>query len=362
VNLEQFSPYKVIQLYDEIAAYRNHEVDLFQRYPVHVKIDLTESCNQACSFCFYGDDNRDIGIKRDNITKGNHFVPLAVLQPTLLDLAAGGTKAITLIGGGEPLLYPHIKKILQTLSDTPMQFGVVSNGGRPMDEELLDLLSKAAWLRLSLDTLDPDKYLKLHRPKNPAVDNLPHTLQNLKAMLERRKNGMAIGASFLLNPANYTEIVSFARELRDIGLDYVEYKPMYLDRLGEQQKEFFLGILPELEMVKKLATSQFKVIVLMDRMSDSTFVTRDFTRCWVNGITTHIGVDGQVYPCCVLAYANGMEYGNLHEQNFRDIWLGERRLKINERLTPERCPRCWSDKTNELIEHILYETKHPNFI
>ena len=69
MNLSQFSPYKVIQLYELLATYRGRSNDLFQSYPVHVKIDLTESCNHRCQFCFYNDEHRDIGVKRENITK-----------------------------------------------------------------------------------------------------------------------------------------------------------------------------------------------------------------------------------------------------------------------------------------------------
>ena len=362
MSLLQFSPYKIMQLYGTIADYRVHADGLFKRYPVHVKIDLTEACNHRCEFCFYNDENRDIGVKRENISKGTRSIPFDKLKATLLDLSHGGTQAITLIGGGEPTLHPHFKEILQTLASIDIQFGMVSNGARGMDEETFDLLLKSTWLRFSIDTLDPQTYLELHNPKNQKVDNLPNTLDNLKTILARRSQKTVVGASFLIHPLNYTEIVSFAQNMKEMGVDYVEYKPMYMNSLGESQKEFFLGIRHTLDEVKKVGNEKFKVIVLMDRMSDNTFVSKDYTKCWMHYFTTHIGVDGEVYPCCVLAYAAEKGYGNLKQQSFADIWLGEKRKKIIESLTPDRCPRCWSDKTNELIEHILFDSLHPFFI
>jgi len=362
MNLQQFSPYKILQLYDEIVKYRDRHMELFERYPIHVKIDLTESCNHQCSFCFYGDDNRDEGIIRENISKGHKAIPFNILKSTLLDLAAGGTEAVTLIGGGEPLLHPRIKEIISTIVETGMQFGVVTNGGRPMDDELYALLLNATWIRFSLDAVNPKTYLKLHRPKNQEVDNLAHTLKNLKTVLKRRTNSTMVGASFLLTPSNYSEIVPFALKMKAMGLDYIEYKPMYLDSLGESQKDFFRELLPVLNEVKRINSDNFKVIVLMDRMSDDTFVSKDFTRCWVHYITTHIGADGRVYSCCVLAYAAETEYGSLHEKTFSEIWKGDIRRKKIESLVAEKCPRCWADKTNEVIEHILFELPHAHFL
>jgi radical SAM protein with 4Fe4S-binding SPASM domain len=240
-------------------------------------------------------------------------------------------------------------------------FGVVTNGGRPMDDEFFNLLLKADWLRFSIDTVSPEAYLALHRPKNPARDNLEHTLANLQAVLERRTKTM-VGASFLIHPGNRDDIVLFAQQMKAAGLDYVEYKPVYLSGQATAMRDFFLSVKPALAEARTLASDHFKVFVLLDRMSDDTFVTRDFGHCRIQYLTAHIGADARVYPCCVLCYAEPFVYGDLHEQTFGEIWSGTTRQGLMHRLTPDTCPRCWSDRANEAMQYLLSDVPHADFI
>lgn len=362
MKLEQFSPCKVVHHLPEVARYRDRIEALYARYPLHVKMDLTELCNHRCPACFYGEAHRNLGIERTNIAKGSRSIPVDTVREVVQALAAGGTRAVTLVGGGEPLLHPEIHEVLRTMNDCELQFGVITNGARPMDEELERLLVGAAWIRVSLDTLDAALYERLHRPKGKLGGNLERTLANLRNLLARRDR-TTVGVSFLVQEESAPQILPFCRGVKELGVDYVQYKPVY--RAGGTQDEhrrFVSRLLPDLRAAHELAGPDFKVITMLDRMGDHSTASRDFKRCWVHALTCHVGADSRVYPCCVSAYAAPMALGSLAEQGFDAIWRGPARLAVIEQLRADRCPPCWSDQTNSILEAALVGAPHPDFL
>ncbi|KKL64314.1 hypothetical protein LCGC14_2166230, partial [marine sediment metagenome] len=68
--------------------------------PIHPQIYITNRCNLNCSFCSCSDRQKTLEMKFDEVKE-------------VIDiLEDAGAKAITISGGGEPLLHPEINKII----------------------------------------------------------------------------------------------------------------------------------------------------------------------------------------------------------------------------------------------------------
>jgi len=104
--------------------------------PLHVQLIPTNRCNLKCSFCSC--DNEDRSIEMSKI----QAVEIA------RQLKALGTEGITITGGGEPLLWPHLSTLLIALKAFNMKSGLVTNGVllQRLDAKSLNNLT---WCRIS---------------------------------------------------------------------------------------------------------------------------------------------------------------------------------------------------------------------
>lgn len=101
--------------------------------PLHVKLHPTNRCNLKCSFCTFANrDNAELSINR--------------IISFLEQAYSIGCRAITISGGGEPLLHPNINEIISYAYQLGISVGIVTNG------TVLDKVSdweKVVWCRVS---------------------------------------------------------------------------------------------------------------------------------------------------------------------------------------------------------------------
>lgn len=107
------------------------------RFPGHVILAVTNRCNLHCSYCYA----RNAGSKGPDIPTDKMF--------GLIDeLFRMGTRYIVLTGG-EPLLRPDIKTIIDHVSGQGMKCGMSTNG--LLLEERLDVFENISGINISLD-------------------------------------------------------------------------------------------------------------------------------------------------------------------------------------------------------------------
>jgi len=89
--------------------------------------------------------------------------------------------------------------------------------------------------------------------------------------------------------------------------------------------------------------------------------TKDYQSCWVQHFSTHVGVDSNIYPCCILTYRPEASLGSLLDQPFDSIWRGSvREEKIKH--FGSACPRCWWDSINDVLDKVSIEISDGLFI
>jgi radical SAM protein with 4Fe4S-binding SPASM domain len=358
--MHRFSPYKIMHHLDRVS--RSLADPLTP--PMHVQLDLSENCNHNCVFCFFREDAFNTGMKRENIAKGKgrRSIRTEPLLQVISQLGRSGTKAITIVGGGEPLLHPDVEAVLEAIVLSGMQYGVITNGSVGMQGKTLQWLNRAAWIRVSLDAATPEVYARMHQPKNGHADAFNRTLENLKRLRVHCPD-TDIGASFLIHPFNHREIASAAALCRELGLNYIQYKPVYTEARGEDIRPFLPDISVQLEEASRSQNHRFQVISLLSRIDDIAKPSRSYRHCKVHLLNTQIGVDGKVYPCCVLKYVEKYSFGSIYEHSFAEVWTGQKRLEIVKSLDSASCPPCWYDRTNEVLDYLsMSRTKHEAFV
>jgi radical SAM protein with 4Fe4S-binding SPASM domain len=347
--MHRFSPYKVL-----------HNLDLAHQSlrdpctpPIHVQLDLSENCNHNCVFCFFSKDASNTGMKRQNIAKGigRRSLRTRELVSIISEIGQLGTRAITLVGGGEPLMHPKLEAVLEAIVSAEIEYGVITNGTVRINGRVLELLGKATWIRVSLDAALAKTYARVHRPKNLSVDNFESTLRNLRTLREQCPN-TDLGASFLIHPYNISEIARGAELCSNIGLDYIQYKPVYTKDRGDEVRPLLAEIKAQVDTARQMESEHFKVIPLLGRLEDIAKPTREYEKCRIHLLNTQIGVDGKLYPCCVLKYVEDYSYGSIYEHSFSEIWASKKRTEVMKALDPADCPPCWYDKTNEVLDYL----------
>jgi organic radical activating enzyme len=142
-------------------------------------ISPTGNCNYNCEYCSFG--------KRDR----KAFIPYPVIEDYLMKIHHLGCKAVTLTGGGEPMIYPQIGHVIKEILLYKMQLGIITNGYNL--QETLKYPFK--WIRISINNNPSflDEIVKSNPVKNGTIGfsmimtkyNMQITPGFIKTMMEK---------------------------------------------------------------------------------------------------------------------------------------------------------------------------------
>lgn len=229
--------------------------------PISINLDLITACNFQCPHCIDGE-----------IINTGKMLDLKYVKRLIADWAKRGLKSVILIGGGEPVLYPHFEEVVRFLKDLSLQVGIVSNGTNIKKiDNICELLGPKDWVRLSLDAGTDKTFQKIHNPRIKII--LEEIMANVKIM--RRKNSrFQMGFSFLIigddKKANGVNLVNNIKEIlpaaklaKDNGFNYLSLKP-FISPEGERSTTIsdknLAEIKEEIKKAQKIESKGFKVI------------------------------------------------------------------------------------------------------
>ena len=311
-----------------------------KRFPAHVAISVTNRCNLKCSYCFAAYNNKDT----DDITTEKM---LALID----ELDQKGTRLINLTGG-EPLIRPDIKKIIDHITvKKGMKCSMSTNGH--LLENKLKVLKNISSINISLDGNEeqhnlnrgPQDYSKvihaievavkhkipvstctvLNKNNSDCVDHIVH--------LAKEKGFLAIfhfpyGRLKLKENSNYLRIPPVkSKKLMQKIIDYKNagYPVYYSNKTHEYIRDWpFKRPNKILYQTDKLENSDFKVIP-----------------CRAGDLYCFIDANGRVYPCTVIC--GQVPVGNFLKEGFTQAW---------DRLPSLRCQACAYLFQNELSEEL----------
>ncbi|KQS91798.1 GTP 3',8-cyclase MoaA [Chryseobacterium sp. Leaf394] len=185
--------------------------DTFGRVHDYLRISLTDNCNLRCFYCMPEEKYA--------------FAPAAKLMQvdeieTIAKLfVEHGVKKIRLTGG-EPLVRKDAPKILKSLGRLDTELAITTNGIR-VDEMLNELLvANIKAINISLDTLQPEKFLKITRR------DLFHRVRNNINLLLKHNIRVKINV-VVMKGLNDDEILDFIALTKhnNIEVRFIEFMP-----------------------------------------------------------------------------------------------------------------------------------------
>jgi len=281
--------------------------------PLHPQIMLTNICQLKCGYCSCS--KRPIN---------DAFFPPSLSSFFFRDyvtrLKLYGAGAVTLTGGGEPLLHDHFTDFLGELKCLNYKVGLVTNGLAMKDYDP-HLFTEFAWIRISMDS---------NRTDFPAVPL-----------------GLKHAYSFVFRPGD-------------------ENSEMLRVLIGKARK----GAIVHLRIVSdildpdagyELAKFQAKLAKDGDVPARVIFQPRaEYTpgskKCWISLLKPVVDVDGRIYPCCGAQYAKGLEEPS--RKMPPDMAMGDLHHYVDQHLNPQKpfdgskCKVCYYRKYNDFLELI----------
>ena len=323
--------------------------------PLRVSLEITHLCNLSCSFCeSHGSLQARPITERRQYAGGSHTMDpetVAQLCRSLVRLRVGG---VDFSGKGDPIAHPELAEIVRMIKKAGLRCCLFTNGtlARPdLAETLVE--SRLDWLNLSLNAASPEVYSRI-----AGKDLWNAAMGFLREVLGRRRSKGArlpvVGASYVLCRDNIEDVERMVDLCCELRLDDVKWVVM--------------GELPETLHLQLSADDVSRTLTAIPRWSrrlDAAGVRHNLRRlegelqlrvgaerrqenplqrslpCYDGWMFSVIGPDGTVVPCC---YCEDVRLGNIKEEDYGDVWYGERYRKFRMRaLTMPRTgkPPCW---------------------
>jgi len=188
--------------------------DSYRRRIDYLRISVTDRCNLRCFYCT---DGSFCHLPRSQVLSYEEIGRVVRAAAVL------GVKKVRLTGG-EPLLRPHLERLVELLSGVPGidDISLTTNGVLLSSQAAL--LKEAGLKRanISLDTLKPERFAAISG--RPRLDDVLAGIEAAKAAgLEPVKINTVI-----LKGTNDDEVLDFASKTRDEGwhVRFIEYMPI----------------------------------------------------------------------------------------------------------------------------------------
>lgn len=292
--------------------------EILMPLPTYAQIEVTTRCNFRCGTC-----------SRESLPKNRLNRDMTLDEFKHIHSQINTLKTVKLQGLGEPFLNKYLDEILDYCKSMQIECTTICNGSIFPS---LETLSKFSNIIISIDSANKDTF-ETYR----SGGNLNKIIENIKQVIQYKKDGLLNNTTFRINSVlthlNYQEIediYKLACELDVYKLEFVEVENWYI----ESQAEY----LPSLDFIKESRKMSSKIKSKIDALSITNMPirvghiqssTRKSTCNWpFNNV--FITVDGFVTPCCIRMDPNVFNFGNIYENNFSDIWNGDKYVSFRE--------------------------------
>jgi MoaA/NifB/PqqE/SkfB family radical SAM enzyme len=285
--------------------------------PIHAQLNPTNKCYMNCSFCSCKNRDRQLELSLQQITD------------LIKDLVYLGCKAVTITGGGEPLLYTHIIELIELCIGWNIKIGLVTTA-QDLDIIHPDILNQITWIRISCS--DESKLIDFHTETYPKVDLAFSYVVTNKFDIDN-----LIDYILYANQHNFTHIrvVSDLLNLDNI-LSMDEIKKQVVNRNIDNSLVIYQG---RKEYVKGQKN------------------------CYISLLKPNIGADGKIYPCCGISY---QKFSNIDFPECACMGSIDNIIDIIEQkkwYNGENCDKCYYSDYNKMLEvFFTNELKHIEFV
>jgi MoaA/NifB/PqqE/SkfB family radical SAM enzyme len=333
------------------------------RGPLWVCLEVTRRCNISCAGCF---THCRQGRSPRPAAPGVRDLDDGVVESLCRDLPRLGTRAVVLVGDGEPLLHQGLGQLIARLARTGLRVELFTNGTL-LDEERAALLAASGLARIwvSVWAVDEAEHALCH--PGVAAATLSRRREGIARLVQLcRKRGFGAPEVALQMPlnrrtaANLGSRISLTRAMavQRVGLGFFRdaggaYQGLMI---GPGDHEALAPGLRDFARQLDAAGIAHNLEEFLDQAAAGPGYWRR-SPCYAGWYAADILADGTVLACghCRIIL------GNLRRELFADLWNGERsrafrRLGLTPGLPGERgcdCANCCSYAQNRKVHRVL---------
>ncbi|MCX7748452.1 MAG: radical SAM protein [Clostridia bacterium] len=346
--------HKLIYHPERVAAWRNGE----NIYPICIEISPSGNCNHRCIFC---------GL--DYLEYKPVFLDKDLIVDNLKQMKEKGLKSVVIAGEGEPLLNKHTSFIINRAREFNIDVAMSSNGVLFDRQFAVECLKALTWVRFSINAGNDKNHQLIHKSR---PGDFHKTLENIKNAVDiKKKHNLktTIGVQLVLLPQNVNDVIGFAKQLKELKVDYFTVKPysqhpksnVKIDNESINYDQFlFLE-----EQLNLIANQEFKIIFRSESMKRKK-ERKCYDRCLGHPFWAYIDANAKVWAC--IAYIGDPEFflGSLKHNSFVELWEGKERdnfLNKMKVMDVRKCRElCRLDEINKYLHELTYSGEHVNFI
>lgn len=333
-----------------------------QAAPFYIRLKPTNLCNHHCAYCTYGSGSTSR--KTDNRDHIDHadMIPWGKLREIIHDMGTMGVRAITLTGGGEPLVYPDILEAVREIKANGIELSLITNG-QLLGGKIAEEFYCAKWVRISFDSPVEEEYCAI---RNVSPSAFRSVCRNIEDFARNKSASCVFGINFVIGRDNYRNVYLAAELLKGLGADNVKFAALVDNKPG-----YHAGIKDEVidqihRAKRDFEADGFKIFNNYENdCEDKNFTVQPFGRCYTCRMVTVIGADQKIYLCHTRAYDSRAEVADLRDKSFREAWFSEETVKRLREVDPRRECRnfCAYESRNKLVEEYFdVDPSHVNFI
>jgi MoaA/NifB/PqqE/SkfB family radical SAM enzyme/class 3 adenylate cyclase len=321
--------------------------------PLCVQIQISSTCSTSCVMCQHHSENRK---------SSNTDITFDKWKSVFRELGSFGVKTV-IFSGGEPLMRPHIDKLIRSAHKQGLKIGLLTNGTmvngniKNDRESIINaIIDCVAWVAVSIDgTIAVDK--KIRHISNDSVDREKNLRQFCKDISKMKDKISATVTLQMLNAdISFKDACEYIN--KDLGIAKINFKfatgaikalntqPNYL--LNETQTDTLSNTL----WTDPLTLNDNNNLDYLRRcFAEEVFCAKDISegvpvrsfydnhnnlRCYTPFMFSLIDSDGCVYPCCHLYRDNHgvdksaiqdrqkQKLGCVKNTSFEEIWNGDK--------------------------------------
>ncbi len=315
--------------YSEYAYLLSHAHKNPYIVPPSVEIDLTNVCNQDCTYCNVAEFIQTV---KDKTKVHDYHTLIERLSSwgSYRSKSIGNVNTITFVGGGEPTVRKGYEHIVEHALDNDFLVSMVTNGSYL--ERLLNInvetIRKISWIGVDVDSGDPALYEEIRRSRQSGVyDKVKNNIKDLTSA------GVTVDIKSLLfeKTINKDSIVSTLEYCKEVGARMVYFRLALIDKsvIFNLEKDIEASIN---EIGEKMGV---EVKVNTSRMGERTY-----KKCHALHLIPVFSADGNVYTCCENRGNEFFSLCNWLTGDFRDEWMSKRHGKMYDELDLATCPPC----------------------
>jgi len=262
--------------------------DYVTKFPLHLDIETTESCNLKCIMCVHGIDG----------VPNTGMIDVGFAKSLIDQASDGGTKSIKFNWRGEPALHKGLEELVAYAKHKGILEVQINTNGIPFTEKRIRTLIESGIDRVifSMDGASKETYEKIR--VGAKYENLIRNIRIFRKIRDELNLSKPLFRIQMVRMStNDHELDSFIEMWKDI-VDDISIKDV-TDR--GQGGELYVG--------DKVAIGR-----------------RRCNQPWQRMIVSR---EGNVYPCCS-DWHESYPIGNAHKNKLSEIWMGSQMERLRE--------------------------------